>query len=93
MNNRDNILKERLKYQENWVNYYQWYIAHSDISEKVSEELKREQPLLSLIINFYYLPINILKYFRKIRAIYDFNKCVKEIDVLKKELELKRLEK
>ena len=39
MNNRDNILKERLKYQENWVNYYQWYFAHSDISEKVSEEL------------------------------------------------------
>ena len=26
-------------------------------------------------------------------TIYDFNKCVKEIDVLKKELELKRLEK
>ena len=45
------------------------------------------------ILFFVILPINILKYFRKIRAIYDFNKCVKEIDVLKKELELKRLEK
>jgi len=93
MKNSNDGLRERLKYQEGWVNYYQWYFTHSDISAKVLKELKREQPLLSLIINFYYLPINILKYLRKLRMIYDFNRCVKEIDVLEKELELKKLEK
>ena len=86
-------LKDRLKFQTEWANYFSSYFNHLRITQKVSSELRKEHPLLYVIMDIYYLPINFLRFLNKLRMIYNFNSCIKEIDVLKKELELKRLEK
>ena len=86
-------LKDRLKFQMEWVNYFSSYFNHLRISQRVSKELRKEQPLLSVIMDIYYLPINFLRFLNKLRMIYNFNRCIKEIDILEKEFELKRLKK
>jgi len=83
-------LKARLEFQRDWANYFSSYFNHLRISQRVASELRKEQPLLSIIINFYYLPLNILKYMNRLKMIYSYNRCVKEIDILQKELDLAR---
>ena len=43
--------------------------------------------LFSLIVNFYFLPLNLLKYYKKKRAQHIYNKVLTVIAVLKEEID------
>ena len=55
--------------------------------EKVSEKYYKDKPLLAITLKLYYLPINIIKLFYKIRTWHYYLKTETEIEVLKKEIE------
>ena len=61
-------LKERLENRKGWSNYFLYCLKHWEINEKVSGEYFKDKPLLSITLKLYYLPINIIKLFYKIRT-------------------------
>ena len=81
-----NHLKERLENKKEWSNYFLFCLKHWEINEKVSEKYYNDKPLLSIILKSYYLPINIIKFFYRIRTWHYYLKTETEIDVLRKEL-------
>ena len=61
-------LKERLENRKAWSDYFLYCLMHWEINDKVSGEYYKDKPLLSITLKLYYLPINIIKSFSKIRA-------------------------
>ena len=80
-------LKERLSNRLEWVSYFESYLKHQEISEKVSEEFYKNKTFLSIVLKFYFLPLNLINYYNKIKTWHYYSKFLKEIEVLKKELE------
>ena len=80
-------LKERLENRKVWSNYFLYCLKHWEINEKVSGEYFKDKPLLSITLKLYYLPINIIKFFYKIRTWHYYSKTETEIEVLRKEIE------
>ena len=88
MNNHfKNHLKERLENRKEWSDYFLFCLKHWEINEKVSEKYYNDKPLLSIILKSYYLPINIIKSFYKIRTWHYYLKTETELEVLRKEIE------
>ena len=81
-----NHLKERLENKKEWSNYFLFCLKHWEINEKVSEKYYNDKPLLSIILKSYYLPINIIKFFYRIRTWHYYLKTETEIEVLRKEI-------
>ena len=52
----------------------------------MSGEYFKDKPLLSITLKLYYLPINIIKLFYKIRTWHYYLKTETEIEVLRKEI-------
>ena len=82
-----NHLKERLENRKVWSDYFLFCLKHWEINDKVSGKYFNDKPLLSIILKTYYLPINIVKFFYRIRTWHYYLKTETEIDVLSKELE------
>ena len=61
-------------------------VLHVKNHEKVSEKYYKDKPLLSITLKLYYLPINIIKLFYKIRTWHYYLKTETEIEVLRKEI-------
>ena len=90
MNNRfKNHLKEHLEYKKEWSNYFLFCLKHWEIDEKVSKKYYEDKPLLSIILKLYFLPINTIKFFDKIKYLHYYSKCETEIAVLREEIENK----
>ena len=81
-----NHLKERLKNSKEWSDYFLFCLKHWEINEKVSEKYYDDKPLLSIILKLYFLPINIIRFFYKIRTWHYYLKTETEIEVLRKEI-------
>ena len=79
-------LKERLENRKAWSDYFLYCLAHWEINDKVSGEYYKDKPLLSIILKLYYLPINIIKFFYRIRTWHYYLKTETEIEVLRKEI-------
>ena len=86
-NHFKNHLKTRLENREEWSDYFLFCLKHWEISEKVSNEYYRDKQLLSTILRLYFLPINIIKFFKKINIYHHYLKTQTEIEVLKNEIE------
>ena len=82
-----NHLKERLENRKDWSDYFLFCLGHWEINEKVSKEYYKDKPLLSIILKLFYFPINIIKFFYKIRTWHYYLKTETEIEVLRKEIE------
>ena len=82
----ENTIKDRLMYCLEWKQNIDVYLANRKISEKANQEYYKSKPLLKLIINFYFIPYNLLRFFRYLRIIHDYRKNEIEIKVLSKEL-------
>jgi len=82
----ENTIKDRLLYCLEWKQNIDVYLANRRISKKANEEYYKSKPLLKLIINFYFIPYNLLRFFRYLRIIHDYKKNEIEIKVLSKEL-------
>ena len=81
-----NHLKDRLENRKAWSDYFLFCLRHWEINDKVSGEYFKNKPLLSIILKTYYLPINIVKFFYRIRTWHYYLKTETEIEVLRKEI-------
>ena len=85
------LLQQRLKYLENWLKNANIYKLCMNVSKRVEIELFRERPVFYMIIFIYFLPINILKFVDNIKRNYYYTKTNKEIEIIKKEIEILKL--
>ena len=79
-------LKERLIYCQDWKHSIDIYLANKEITKKADDEYYKSKPLLKLILDVYFIPLNIIKFFRYLRMIHEYKKNQVEIKVLNKEL-------
>lgn len=82
------ILKERLRCQQEWVSHVQIYRQSIGVRKKVEVEMFKEKPVIYLLICFYFLPIKTVKFFTNIKNEYSYIKVIKEIEVIQKEIEV-----
>ena len=81
-----NKLKDRLIYCKDWKHSVDMYLANKEISKKADDEYYKSKPLLKLILNVYFIPLNIIRFLRNLRMIHEYKKNQVEIKVLNKEL-------
>lgn len=80
------ILEKRLKFFQEWQNEWKEYFKYQDINQKVKVRYYQDKKILSFCLQFYFMPINILRFLKKRRAIHSYQKVLTTIDVLKEEL-------
>ena len=91
--NRDNfyyVLKDRLEYAHDYVNDSSAFLRGINFQKKVESEFFKDKKILLFFSKIINLPINVYKYYRYLRGIFNYNRAVKEIEVL--EIELKKYE-
>ena len=81
-----NKIKDRLTYCKEWKNSVDIYLASTEVTKKANEEYYKSKPLLKLVLDIYFIPLNIFKLFRYLRMIHEYKKNQVEIKVLDKEL-------
>ena len=81
-----NKIKERLTYCQEWKSSVDMYIASKEITKKANEEYYKSKPLLKLILDVYFIPYNMLRFFRYLRMVHEYKKNQVEIKVLSKHL-------
>ena len=81
-----NKIKDRLAYCKEWENSVKIYLAGKEVTKKANEEYYKSKPLLKLILDIYFIPLNILRFFRYLRMVHEYKKNQVEIMVLSKEL-------
>ena len=79
-------LKERLTYCQDWKHSIDIYLANKEITKKADDEYYKSKPLLKLILDVYFIPLNIIRFLRYLRMIHEYKKNQIEIRVLKQEL-------
>ena len=77
-----NKMKDRLTYCHEWKNSVDIYLASKEVTKKANEEYYKSKPLLKLILDFYFIPLNILRLFRYLRMVHEYKKNQVEIMVL-----------
>ena len=82
-----NKIKERLTYCKEWKNSVDIYLASKEVTKKTNEEYYKSKPLLKLILDVYFIPHNMLRFFRYLRMIHEYKKNQVEINVLTRELD------
>tara|TARA_B100000886_G_scaffold335577_1_gene292872 strand:+ start:2199 stop:2486 length:288 start_codon:yes stop_codon:yes gene_type:complete len=81
-----NKMKDRLSYCKDWKNSVDLYIANKQITKKADKEYYRSKPILKLVLDIYFLPYNLLRLFRYLRMVHEYEKNQVEIKVLSKEI-------
>ena len=81
-----NKIKERLTYCKEWKSSVDIYLASKEVTKKTNEEYYKSKPLLKLILDVYFIPYNMLRFFRYLRMVHEYKKNQVEIMVLSKEL-------
>jgi hypothetical protein len=81
-----NKLKDRLTYCRDWKHSIDLYLANREITKKADEEYYKTRPFLKLILNFYFLPYNLLKLARYLRIRHEYKKNEIEIKVLNEQI-------
>ena len=87
------ILRERLKNNQDWIRRVHIYKRCKNIYKKVEFEMFKEKPIIYLLNFFYFLPIKILKFFTNIKNEYFYIRVIKEIKIIQKEIETCRADK
>ena len=80
-------LIERLRFREAWLKDFLIYKRHKEITIKVSNQIYSTIPAISLLLKIYFLPLIIMEFLVKLRDWHNYNKCMKEIQILKEEID------
>ena len=75
-NNLNEIIRERLENRLEWKNYLGWLLTHRELH-------RCAKPFLNLVLKFYFLPYNSLKYFIYRCDRHKFEMIENEIKMLK----------
>jgi len=84
------ILKDRLEYAHDYALDSSNIIRSVNFQKKVEREFYKDKKILLFFSQIINLPINVYKYYRYLRGIFNYKRAVKEIEVL--EVELKKYE-
>ena len=69
-----NKIKERLTYCKEWKNSVDIYLASKEVTKKTNEEYYKSKPLLKLILDVYFIPYNMLRFFRYLKWFMNIKK-------------------
>ena len=81
-----NKIKNRLKYCIDWKSSVDIYLANKEVLKKTDAEFYKSRPLLKVILDIYFIPINLIKLLKYLRMCHEYKKNEVEIKVLAKEL-------
>ena len=81
-----NKIKNRLKYCVDWKSSVDIYLANKEISKKADREYYKSRPFLKVILDIYFIPINLIRLLKYLRMCHEYKKNEVEIKVLTKEL-------
>ena len=84
-----NKMKDRLTYCHEWEKSVDIYLASKEVAKKTNEEYYKSKPLLKLILNVYFIPYNMLRFFKNLRVIHEYKKNQVEIKILTREIDEK----
>ena len=79
-------LKERLENRMEWKNYYEGLMRMWIINDAIKEEYYRNKPFLKIFLSLYFLPLNMLKLYQKLKDKHYYGKVTTEIEVIKRAL-------
>ena len=79
-------LRQRLIYANEYSNDMHDWLLRFQFSQKVEKEFHKDKIILSLIIQIINLPSEMLRSFRYWKGVYYYNRSIKEIEIIKKEL-------
>ena len=82
-NNLNEIIKERLENRLEWRNYLGWLLTHRELHMCAKRKFYENKPFLNLVLKFYFLPLNSLKYFIYRCDRHKFEMIENEIRMLK----------
>ena len=91
--NKDNfyyILKDRLDYAHDYVKDSSAFLRSVNFQKKVEIEFFKDKKILFFLLKIINLPLNVYKYYRYLKSIFNYKRAVKEIEIL--EVELKKYE-
>ena len=86
--NHKYLLQEKLSFYLDWEADWQNWFKNQEIIEKAKKKFYEDKKFFCVILNFYFLPINLLKYYQKKRAQHSYKKVLSMIAVLKEELDI-----
>ena len=79
-------LQDRLNYYLEARNEWLDYFKHQEITDKAKIKFYGNKKIIGWILELYFLPLNLLKYYKKRRAQHIYSKVLTVIDVLKEEI-------
>ena len=79
-------LQERLNYYLEAQNEWLEYFVHLEVNEKAKRKFYGNKKIFGLIMGLYFLPLNLLKFYNKKRALHIYSKVLTVIEVLKEEI-------
>ena len=80
-------LINRLERAETWAKYFIETERQIEISDKVTQDLGKESPVIHFVANLVLLPTICLTFLKKVLVWQSYKKCKKEIEILRKEIE------
>ena len=79
-------LKKRLKRAKQWETDFLETEEHIAISDKVTQDLKRQAPITYFLTNLISFPIICLTFLKKRLVYQSYSKCKKEIEIIQEEI-------
>lgn len=83
-------LKDRLRFQEQWLKGFEIREKHKEINAKAAKAYYKEKPILLLLLKIYFFPTSFCNFVSRLRDMHLYNMCKKEVETLKKEIEEKK---
>ena len=78
--------KDRLEYAQEFARDYKIYLKSVEFTKKAELEFYKNNKILLILNKILNLPTNILKLIKVLKSKFILNKCLNEIEVIKKEL-------
>ena len=79
-------LQDRLQYAQEFARDYMIYLQSVEFTKKTEAEFYKNNRTLFILNKILNLPTNILKLIKILKSRFILNKCLNEIEVIKKEL-------
>lgn len=79
-------LKDRLQYAQEFAMDYSIYLKSVEFTKKTEKEFFKNKKILFILTKIINLPTSILELIKILKSKFILNKCLTEIEVIKKEL-------
>ena len=81
------VLSDRLSRRQEWISEIEIYFRFRELREKAEKETFSKNLTIYLLYKLINLPSNILNFLSKIQQYTQYNKTLKEIEVIRQEID------